>query len=68
MKAKPLVFRIAPITELQLFTFSFARRARAARVADSSLLVEIARVCLVLADKRELASFNVRDWVIAGCE
>ena len=67
-EGKAACFRIAAITELQLFTFSFARRARAARVADSSLLVEVARVCLVLADKGELASFTVKDWVIAGCE
>ena len=36
-------------------------------MADSSLLVEIARGCLVLAGKRALASVNVRDWVVASC-
>ena len=41
--------------------------ARAARVAAPSLLVQVARVCLVVAGKRALASFTVRDWVVAGC-
>ena len=44
-----------------------ARRARAARVAAFSVLVDVARVCLVLVDKRALASSTVRDWVVAGC-
>ena len=46
---------------------SFFQLARSARVAASSLLEQVARVCLVLAGKRALASFTVRDWVVARC-
>ncbi len=44
-----------------------AQLARSARKAASSLLEQVARVCLVLAGKRALASFTVRDRVVAGC-
>ena len=57
-------YRATAVLSLHLL----ARRARAARVAASSLLAQVARVCLVLAGKRALASVSVRDWVVAGCK